>query len=302
LSTISNSLLLVSADSLTESKHQEQVKSIQSLAFQPQANPVLQLLLSIPGCRPIVQSALFPAAFLSSLKQGPSSECFKFVDKLVYDPVGSHLLEKVICNPCLSPSSSSSSSSSTSSTSKSAEKLQKSLFKHYFSSRILECCDHPVSNFVLQALVLSLVKEDQVVLVLDALLPRLSDLVFGRHGGNRMGVLVKLVQACVAFPRVQERVCRALELAFEVPVDGDGDGDGDADADEKKRNMFAPLVLHIRTFKVSYSISFTFYSSKLTSICISCSNSKNVSLFIDHTHSAPSSYSIFYNSLIHIIL
>lgn len=74
-----------------------------------------------------------------------------------------------------------------------------------------------------------------------------------------MGVLVTLVQAAVAFPKVQDRVCAALERAFEVPMHGHGG--------EKEANVFAALVLHIRTFKVIYLFSILGQSIIMQEIC-----------------------------------
>ena len=198
------------------------------------ANPVLQLLLSIPQCRTQVLMALFPS---SSLKNSP--DCLAFIDKIVYDTVGSHLMEKILAKPEKSFMSTFDS------------KLLRSLFKNYFQSRILELCDHPLSNFVLQALLPSLEKEEHVKSIMDTLLPRLYDLVFGRHG-NRMGVLVRIVEVSVSWPSLQASVCQALEEAFGVPMN-DSSVESEVEL-EKKRLMLAPLILHVRTFQVPKSI------------------------------------------------
>ena len=76
-----------------------------------------------------------------------------------------------------------------------------------------------------------------------------------------MGVLVTLVQAAVAFPKIQGRVCGALvEAFFEVPMAA-------AAADQEDNgNVFAALVLHIRTFKVLTDTEMTQQSYFLTVI------------------------------------
>ncbi|KAJ3269042.1 Nucleolar protein 9 [Terramyces sp. JEL0728] len=93
---------------------------IRTLASHPVANPVLQLLVAIPESGEELVKTLLHGG------EDPN----EFVKILIQDRVGSHLMEKIIKH--------------------SSSPQFRYLYKTFFQPRLLQLCQHPVANFVVQ--------------------------------------------------------------------------------------------------------------------------------------------------------
>lgn len=118
---------------------------IMALAIHPVANPVLQMLVSIPTSG---QSLI-----KSMIDNGGDA----LIIRLMQDQVGSHLLEKIIAG--------------------SPEPIFNEIFVKHFQPKFLYLCKDSVANFVVQTLLKNLWTAKQLTLVLDALESELENLI-----------------------------------------------------------------------------------------------------------------------------
>lgn len=81
----------------------------------------------------------------------------EFVKILIQDRVGSHLMEKIIKH--------------------SSPTQFRYLYKTFFQSRLLQLCQHPVANFVVQKVIENCHKEKQFKEILDTLSSQFEDFI-----------------------------------------------------------------------------------------------------------------------------
>lgn len=137
-------------------------------ALNPLTSPVLQQVLSVAS-----KLATDETSDLSSRILGfdgkDSSERSPFVEKLLRDPVGSHLLQKVV-QQLDGPSF-------------------HRLYLIYFRKRLEELSSHPLANFVVQELIAGVRTKVELDMILEELGPTWAKLLceLGRNGENRVG-------------------------------------------------------------------------------------------------------------------
>ncbi len=109
--------------------------------------------MAIPHCGDsIVESILSGATIFEG-----STNANEFVEKLIKDKVGSHLMEALIAH--------------------STPNQFNQIFKKYFRESFLELCQHPLSNFVVQKVVEKIHKEKHFNQVVAILLPHFNDFI-----------------------------------------------------------------------------------------------------------------------------
>ncbi|KAJ3146184.1 Nucleolar protein 9 [Irineochytrium annulatum] len=166
---------------------------IREYAVHPVASPVLQLLVAVKsggrGQR-LIDAMLEIDAEEEALRESRSS----FMDRLIRDQVGSHLVEKVVEHA-------------------SAEQFH-ALYVTYFRGRLRELCDHRAGNFAVQAVLAHLRNAVQLEVVMTEILGFAEVLVAGKT--NRSHVLVKLLEGCRRLKAGQKEAVRGLWRAFGV--------------------------------------------------------------------------------------
>lgn len=180
-----------------------QTINIRELALHPVANPVIQMLISIPTknekVHPLVRALL------------AGDDVDKFINSLIQDRVGSHLMEKII------------------------QFADKSTFRHmykdHFLPRFLYLCKDNIANFVMQRVIQHLHTEKQFNQVLEILAPEIENLIFA----CRTGIVVSLLEAAVRFPECQLPTLKLLQGAFKC-------------TEVEKHNDFIQCVLFLYTF------------------------------------------------------
>ncbi|KAJ3145160.1 Nucleolar protein 9 [Geranomyces michiganensis] len=161
---------------------------LRSFALHPVANPILQMLISFPET-----SASLVNTILGVDDAGTAVlTADTFITDLMVHPVGSHLMEKLLAAA--------------------APHLFHQLYVTYFRTRLLELCNHPVANFVVQHLILNTRNATQLEVLLDELLPAFDALLWR----NRAGVVVKITETCVKHQACQKEVVKAICAAFHV--------------------------------------------------------------------------------------
>ncbi|KAI8895550.1 armadillo-type protein [Globomyces pollinis-pini] len=157
------------------------VDDFKVLALHPVANPVLQLLVAIPGTG---------KGLVGVLLSGTNAE--EFIKKLIENQVGSHLMEKIILYA-------------------SAEQY-KVLYKSFFRSKLLNLCNHNVGNFVVQKVIECVHKEKQLKEIVEELQDHFEHLLFGKF--NRTGVIVKILESATKYPKLQKLCVDTLHKVF----------------------------------------------------------------------------------------
>ncbi|KAG8529207.1 uncharacterized protein KY384_005842 [Bacidia gigantensis] len=118
--------------------------SIRALATHPVANPVLQILLELELTLSEKQSAKQPESLLRRMlpdeKLEEGTESVAFVKHLLYDPVGSRLLETIVSHA--------------------PGKMVKALYKHNFKMNIETLVRNEVASFVTMKVIERLSKEE----------------------------------------------------------------------------------------------------------------------------------------------
>lgn len=166
------------------------------LATHPIANPVLQLLLELELTRSAKQSAKDPKSLFrklvpdDALEEG--SENASFINSLVYDTIGSRLLEVIIVNA--------------------PGKTFKALYQNSFKNRIQTFAKNEVAAFVVIKIIERLNKED-LMTALDAICPQIETLI----QRSRTSVVKTLIERCRVRQLDASSILSGLKQAY-----GDG--------------------------------------------------------------------------------
>ena len=145
------------------------------LATHPIANPVLQLLLELELTRSGKQSAKDSESLFrklvpdDTLEEG--SESASFINNLVYDTIGSRLLEVIIINV--------------------PGKTFKAFYKGSFKDRLGTCAKNEVAAFVVVKIIERLNKED-LMTALEEICPQIGTLI----KRSRTSVVKTLIERC----------------------------------------------------------------------------------------------------------
>ena len=145
------------------------------LATHPIANPVLQLLLELELTRSGKQSAKDSKSLFrklvpdDTLEEG--SESASFINNLVYDTIGSRLLEVIIINV--------------------PGKTFKAFYKSSFKDRLGTCAKNEVAAFVVVKIIERLNKED-LMTALEEICPQIGTLI----KRSRTSVVKTLIERC----------------------------------------------------------------------------------------------------------
>ncbi len=148
---------------------------LRALACHPIANPVLQLLLELELARSGKQSAKDSKSLFrklipdDTLEEG--TESASFINHLVYDTIGSRLLETIIINA--------------------PGKTFKTLYKNSFKDKIGTLAKNEIAAFVVIKIIERLNKED-LVTALDEICPQIDTLI----KRSRTSVIKMLIERC----------------------------------------------------------------------------------------------------------
>lgn len=137
-------------------------ENLKYLSKQPIANPVLQMLVSLPTSSQKLVDGLLD-----------TSQDSTFLKSLISDTVGSHLFEK-LCK-------------------KASKSKLKTIFKTCFQDDLLDIVEGSISNFSLQAMIENLTSKTDFEIVVETLVPLFPSFIFGKN--NRIGVVVKILNA-----------------------------------------------------------------------------------------------------------
>lgn len=169
---------------------------LRALATHPIANPVLQLLLELEFTRSGKQSAKNSKSLFRKLVPDETldegAESVSFINSLVYDTVGSRLLEVIIKNA--------------------PGKIFKVLYKSSFKDKIGTLAKNEVAAFVVMKVIERLNKED-LVTALDEICPQIDTLI----NRSRTSVIKSLIERCRIRQLNASSISTALEQAY-----GDG--------------------------------------------------------------------------------
>ena len=166
---------------------------LRALATHPIANPVLQLLLELELTRSAKQSAKDPKSLFrklvphDTLEEG--TESASFINSLVYDIIGSRLLEVIIMNA--------------------PGKTFKALYKDSFKDKIGTFAKNEVAVFVVIKIIERLNKED-LVTALDEICPQIDTLV----KRSRTSVIKTLIERCRVRQLETSSISAGLEKAY----------------------------------------------------------------------------------------
>lgn len=149
--------------------------NLKVLALHPIANPMLQILIGIPGSGDTLIRNLLTGA-----------DSVDFVNTLTQDKVGSHLLEKIIET--------------------SESETFKILYKTHFKHRILELFQDNIGNFVLQKVIKHLHSEKQLKQVMAVLSESYSKMLYE----SRSGILIQILESAANYPDCQSVLMSAL--------------------------------------------------------------------------------------------
>lgn len=148
---------------------------LRALATHPIANPVLQLLLELELTRSAKQSAKDPKSLFRKLVPNDileeGSESASFINSLVYDTIGSRLLEVIIINA--------------------PGKTFKALYRDSFKEKIGTFAKNEVAAFVVIKTIERLNKED-LATALEEICPQIDTLV----KRSRTSVIKTLIERC----------------------------------------------------------------------------------------------------------
>ena len=166
---------------------------LRALVTHPIANPVLQLLLELELTRSGKQSAKDSKSLFRKLVSEDTSEenteSFSFINSLVYDTIGSRLLEVIIMNA--------------------PGKTFKTLYRSCFKAKIGTFAKNEVAAFVVIKIVERLNKED-LMTALDELCPQIDTLI--KH--SRTSVIKTLIERCRVRQLDTSPISITLEQAY----------------------------------------------------------------------------------------
>jgi nucleolar protein 9 len=157
---------------------------VKELAFNQNANPVLQILL---------KNEKFSQSMVKLLVKNADVE---FLNQLIHDSVGSHLMEKVLGVV--------------------STDLYKSLYRMVFKNHLIELAEHPVANFVVQRLIEFVPREKTLLKIIKELSPCFSSFIHQ----NRIGLLSMIAKACLPWENLQEIFMNHLvqSLGADIPT------------------------------------------------------------------------------------
>lgn len=166
---------------------------LRALVTHPIANPVLQLLLALELTRSAKQSAKDPKSLFrklvpdDTLEEG--TENASFINSLVYDTIGSRLLEVIITNA--------------------PGKTFKALYRSSFQGKLGTFAKNEVAAFVVIKIIERLNKED-LVTALDEICPQIDTLV----KRSRTSVIKTLIERCRVRQVDVSSISTGLEQAY----------------------------------------------------------------------------------------
>ncbi|KAF9579668.1 Nucleolar protein 9 [Lunasporangiospora selenospora] len=190
---------------------------IRSLAVHQVANPVLQLLLEVlakdsESAKDELVDKLLMDITRDEEPGHSNNDRDAYVETLLRDQVGSHLLEKIV--QVASPS------------------LFQKFYSTYFRGRLVKLSFHPIANYVIQNFFVHAKNQVQLEMMVEEVLPEFgSFLKFGRPG-----VIRAVVEACKNVGACHKDVVKGLCTAFHTntPVE---------------RKEFLHVVLHMETYE-----------------------------------------------------
>ena len=166
---------------------------LRALATHPIANPVLQLLLTVELTRSVKQSAKDPKSlfrkFVPDDELEKGTESASFINNLVYDTIGSRLLEVIIINA--------------------PGKTFKALYRDSFKDKMGTFVKNEVAAFVTIKIIERLNKEDLMTAV-DAICPQIETLV----KRSRTAVIKTLIERCRVRHLDASSITTGLERAY----------------------------------------------------------------------------------------
>ena len=171
---------------------------IRAIASQPIGNPVLQLLLEIEfvrtksqrGVRDTILSKLIPDDPLL-----PDTESAKFLTSLMYDAVGSHLLECIVQS--------------------SPGKVFKSLYRNLYRDKLVDLVRNETASFVVIKILQRLGKEDMFNAV-EKICPLIPLLIERK----RTSIIRTLIERCRVRDLDTSQLAAALQKVYTI---GDGE-------------------------------------------------------------------------------
>ncbi|KAI9006925.1 armadillo-type protein [Hyaloraphidium curvatum] len=194
---------------------------VSQVAFDPVTSPVFQQTLDVLA--KLKPNADDPAALDSSAliqrllgfgRDAKKDSRLDFVETMLRDSVGSHLLQKIIQLA-------------------DAKTLHR-LYLTYFRTRMDELSLHPLANFVVQELIASVKTAVELEMIVEETGPIWAKLLFGA----RPGVVVKILEACLRLQASFAETVKHLQQNFGV---------GSAET----RKLFVRAVLELRRLDTS---------------------------------------------------
>ncbi|KAG0197554.1 Nucleolar protein 9 [Mortierella sp. GBA30] len=190
---------------------------IRSLAVHQVANPVLQLLLEVlakddEGAKDELVDKLLMDITQEEAPGHKNNDRDAYVETLLRDQVGSHLLEKImqVASPAL---------------------FQK-FYTSYFRGRLVKLSFHPIANYVIQQFFVHAKTQVQLEMMVEEVLPEFENfLKFGRPG-----VIRAVVEACKNVGACHKEVIKGLCAAFHTNT-------------TIERKEFMHVVLHMETYE-----------------------------------------------------
>ncbi|ORZ16727.1 armadillo-type protein [Lobosporangium transversale] len=190
---------------------------VRSLAVHQVANPVLQLLLEVLAKdNEMAKDQLVDKLLIDITHEEESGhkndDRDAYVETLLRDQVGSHLLEKIV--QVASPT------------------LFQKFYILYFRGRLVKLSFHPIANYVIQQLFVHAKTSIQLEMMVEEVLPEFES--FLKYG--RPGVIRAVVEACKNVGACHKEVIKGLCTAFHTntPVE---------------RKEFIHVVLHMETYE-----------------------------------------------------
>ncbi|KAF9200721.1 Nucleolar protein 9, partial [Haplosporangium sp. Z 27] len=190
---------------------------VRSLAVHQVANPVLQLLLEVLAKDDEVAKDQLVDKLLIDITQEEepgqrNNDRDAYVETLLRDSVGSHLLEKIV--QVASPA------------------LFQKFYTSYFRNRLIKLSFHPIANYVIQQLFVHVKTELQLGLMVSEVLPEFDNfLKFGRPG-----VIRAVVEACKNVGACHKDVIKGLCTTFRTHT-------------PTERKEFMHVVLNMETYE-----------------------------------------------------
>ncbi|KAJ3208037.1 Nucleolar protein 9 [Entophlyctis luteolus] len=154
------------------------------------ANPVLQFLVAIDGCG---------QELIKAIMSIDADNGYKFMDDLILDTVGSHLVEKILA--------------------KASPVEFHAMYVRHFKGKLSTLCNHHVANFVVQHLLANTRNGTQVRILLEEILGEDRSGIEKLFFRNRAGVIIKILEASAKHVAHQKEVFESFLSAFHVKTD-----------------------------------------------------------------------------------